>query len=177
MRRFRRRLIILVPAVTALFALQIAEPRPGLYFHEHTGGDHPHVHGDLLASVHGWEDAHPHTHPFPHDDGHLHIHAYGSDHRLLVLVESQGTPFGDCGGLAASIRDPRTTGPNWALPLEPSTAHWHTQSAFDHSLAGAAVRLPAVLLGGHRATAILTSVAQRPLPQPIARGPPVSRFL
>src|SRR5215470_12385996 len=66
--------LILVSAVMALLILRLAEPRPGVYFHDHAGGDHVHVHDDAIA-LHGWDDAHPHVHPHPHTHSFDHVRA------------------------------------------------------------------------------------------------------
>jgi len=44
MTRLRRHIAPLVPALTALFALALAAPRPALVRHAHPGGEHLHAH-------------------------------------------------------------------------------------------------------------------------------------
>jgi hypothetical protein len=51
MMRLRRQCAPLVPALTALFALALAAPRPGLVHHVHAGGDHAHSHARPAADA------------------------------------------------------------------------------------------------------------------------------
>src|SRR5262249_35651122 len=73
MNRLRQQLNRLVPAVAALFALNIAAPGAGVFYHEHDGGALPHVHSDdgVVAALFA-EYAHTHEHGEEHHQHHPH---------------------------------------------------------------------------------------------------------
>lgn len=153
----RGRLPLLIPAVMALFVLRLAEPRPGIYFHAHAGGDHAHVHA---AETSGWDDAlldlHSHSHPHSHPQDHDHVHA-------VAIAETLATP---------ALPVPFTAGPRLTSPGEHSGAHWHTQSVFDRSLAHSNLTILTVRRSEPLADAGPITIDARPLPQVLARGPP-----
>ena len=51
MTRLRRRVAPLIPALTALFALTLAAPRPALVRHAHPGGEHLHAHAQPTGAA------------------------------------------------------------------------------------------------------------------------------
>ena len=124
MTRFRDQLAGLSPAVAALFALTIAVPHAGLYYHEHAGGEHAHVHGDdesglaeLLADY--WQE---------HDHDHTHLgHAHG--HLGAAPTHASSAELARDGG--------------------PATGHWHQQDRFHRAVVAAAAYITAVVLVGN----------------------------
>lgn len=176
MRRFRGQLALLVPAVMALFVLRLAEPRPGLYFHQHAGGDHAHAHAESGAT-HDWESSflalhldshsHPHSHPHPHEHGLSHTHQTPVS-TLSSTARQPVTP-----ALPVSF----TAGPRLLSAGEHAATHWHTQSVFDRSLARSGPAVLVVRRSEPLADALPIPVGARPLPQVLARGPPALAFL
>jgi len=152
MTRMRARFNRFVPGVVALFALGIAVPRAGLYYHEHPGGTQAHVHADdgsgiaeLLEEY--WHEREPgHTHP-------------AHNHDVLT---------GDDAG------QPARSGLAFERDEGPSTGHWHQQDRFHRAIVAAPPFVPSVSAAGlpsQRPPAIATHRAARDLR---ARGPPRS---
>jgi hypothetical protein len=111
MKRFRAQLAGFSPSVAALFALTIAVPHAGLYYHEHPGGERAHVHGEdesglveLLADY--W---------------------HGHDHTHLAHAHDQLTSADPAHPSRAEL----------ARDDGPSTGHWHSQDFFQRVLSPA----------------------------------------
>jgi len=145
----------LVLAVTALFVLNIAVPRACMFYHQHPGGEHAHVHTDdgsgltdLLEDY--W---HPHDHHHDHPQRAYANDAYRTDPagRSLHGVPSSATIENDDGDGAG---------------------HWHEQQQFHRAVVGA---VPFLAVGvptnacAETAPVLHTNVAAHELR---ARGPP-----
>ena len=149
MKRVRAQLTGFSSAIAALFALSIAVPRAGLYYHEHVGGDHAHVHADdesALAEIladyrHGHDHDHRHV-----DDPHARLSGSAPAHPAVS---------------AALARDDG-----------PSTGHWHSQDFFQRAVS------PAVFAAQHPESVQTLPASPEPAPVdppalPVrARGPP-----
>jgi hypothetical protein len=165
MKRLRAHLARLGPAIAALFALSIAAPRAGFFYHSHPGGDHTHVHADddvaveLLAER--WDQHHHHHHH--------HHHPHPSPDDIRDHHESPpATPHPE----HKEHVDPRSH----ALRHDhgSSTGHWHQQDRFQRGLSAAAPIVagsaPLGCLQQH-VPALITRTAARDLR---VRGPPSS---
>jgi len=65
MKRWRARVGLYGPATLLVFVASVTAPHTGVVVHAHAGGEHFHVHAELLdESPH--EHAHTHTHPHAH---------------------------------------------------------------------------------------------------------------
>jgi hypothetical protein len=104
MKRVRAQLTGFSSAIAALFALSIAVPRADLYYHEHVGGDHAHVHGDDESDIFA---------DYWHGRDHVHGHDHSYDH-LSSSASAHPPP-----STAALARD-----------AGPATCHWHQPDRF-----------------------------------------------
>jgi hypothetical protein len=142
--------------VTALFVLNIAVPRSGVFYHQHPGGEHAHVHTDdgsgLTDLLQEYWHGHDHHHDHP-QHAHLTNEAYGTD-------PYGGSPHGVA--WSATIENDDGTG----------SGHWHEQQQFHRAVVAA---VPFLAVGAPTsacapiAPALHTQVAAH---ERRARGPP-----
>lgn len=132
MKRWRAWLSLCSAATLLAFIASIATPHTGLVFHTHPGGEHFHVHADLLAEPpHEHGPAHVHVHPHPHhdwltvsasnvpelqaadDDGEAHWHAQNPFHRVAPVAVATVFPPQAAGVVRAA---PRVDAGSGAVP-------------------------------------------------------------
>jgi hypothetical protein len=150
----REQIAAIAAAATALFLVTVGVPSAGMYYHEHSGGEHVHVHADeqsglveLLAEYYHGHD-HEHEH---HDRVHPHDRptADGWSHRAAAP--------------AAELEDDDG----------PVTGHWHQQDRFQRAVSLAA------FTAQHAAPVHVAPAGPQPAPVdrpalPVrARGPPL----
>jgi len=130
MKRWRAYIRLYSPATLLVFIASVATPHTGLVFHTHAGGEHVHVHADLLAeSPH--EHTHVHIHPPLHhdllavsnpnlpeleaadDDGEAHWHAQNPFHRVAPVAFATVFPPQAAGAAPAA---PRIDAASGAVP-------------------------------------------------------------
>jgi hypothetical protein len=155
MKRVRAQLSGFVPAVAVLFALNVAAPSTGFFYHQHAGGDRAHVHADsdsviaeLLAEY--W---------------HERAHALGIAHR-----DAQPAPRHD----DLSSGAPGSAGAALTVDDGSGTGHWHQQDRFHRAVVLAAPFIAAVTAAAFaplRAPAPVELLAALDLR---ARGPPLT---
>ena len=68
----------LAAVLAAVFAAAMIVPPDGVVVHRHAGGDHAHIHTDLVSGAHPHEDGHHDEHG-DHEHGD-HDHEYGDHH-------------------------------------------------------------------------------------------------
>jgi hypothetical protein len=143
-------------AVTALFVVNVAVPRAGMFYHEHPGGEHAHVHADDGSGLSDLLEDYWHGHDHHHDHPH---HAAASDRQAIDAA----APARDGARPCATIETDDGAG----------NGHWHEQQQFHRAVVAAVplldICLPAEAAPKH-APSLRTHVAALDLR---ARGPPV----
>ena len=130
MHRLRAQLVLLGPAVAALFTLSIAAPHAGVFYHEHAGGAQAHVHPDddgVIAELLG---EYSHTHE--HGAAHHHPHDVPPHHHAAAARPSAAAK-------AASA---------FEHDDGPITGHWHEQQRFHRAIVVGAPLLLTVTSAG-----------------------------
>ena len=146
-------------AVTALFLLNVAVPRAGMFYHEHPGGEHAHVHTDDGSGLADLLEDYWHG----HDHDHHHDHPQHATARDGCGTESTGTGNGSCTQSGVTIETDDGAG----------NGHWHEQQQFHRAVVGAVPLLDICLAAEaapKHAPSLRTHVAALDLR---ARGPPV----
>jgi hypothetical protein len=132
MKRWRAYISLYSPATLLVFIASVAAPHTGLVFHTHAGGEHVHVHADLLGESpreHGPAHVHIHPHPYhdllavsssnvptleaPDDDAEAHWHAQNPFHRVAPVACATVFPPQAAGAAPAA---PRVDAASGAVP-------------------------------------------------------------